>query len=72
MGHGWVTPNEDGSKARCGGPAICSVCWREAHPGVSPKEQLATLLGVPEGETGVRLPGVLVEVGPDDIDEGTT
>lgn len=47
-GHGWVTPNEDGSKARCGGPAICAVCWREQHR--------STLLGVPEGEQGVRLP----------------
>lgn len=24
--HGWVTPNPDGSKARCGGPKICKVC----------------------------------------------
>lgn len=29
-GHGHVTPNADGSKARCGGPAICSQCAREA------------------------------------------
>ena len=29
-GHGHVTPNPDGSKARCGGPALCSVCAREA------------------------------------------
>jgi hypothetical protein len=28
-GHGWVTPNPNGAKARCGGPAICSVCQRE-------------------------------------------
>lgn len=28
-GHGHVTPNADGSKARCGGPAICSVCALE-------------------------------------------
>jgi hypothetical protein len=28
-GHGHVTPNEDGSKARCGGPGICGVCSRE-------------------------------------------
>lgn len=27
--HGWVTPNPDGSRARCGGPAICSACARE-------------------------------------------
>ena len=28
-GHGHVTPNADGSKARCGGPAICAVCALE-------------------------------------------
>lgn len=28
--HGHVTPNPDGSKARCGGPAICRECQREA------------------------------------------
>lgn len=28
-GHGHVTPNPDGSKARCGGPAICSQCALE-------------------------------------------
>jgi hypothetical protein len=29
-GHGHVTPNPDGSKARCGGPAICRECAIEA------------------------------------------
>lgn len=29
-GHGHVTPNPDGWKARCGGPAICAVCAGEA------------------------------------------
>lgn len=29
-GHGHVIPNPDGSKARCGGPAICKTCAREA------------------------------------------
>jgi hypothetical protein len=28
-GHGWVVPNENGLKARCGGPAICSQCAKE-------------------------------------------
>ena len=35
-GHGHVTPNADGSRARCGGPGICPVCngeraalWRQ-------------------------------------------
>lgn len=42
-GHGHVTPNADGSKARCGGPRICGVCAREAaaHPYVRPVEPLA-------------------------------
>lgn len=30
MGHGHVTPNPDGTKARCGGPSICSECATEA------------------------------------------
>jgi hypothetical protein len=29
-GHGHVTPNENGAKARCGGPGICSKCQQEA------------------------------------------
>lgn len=32
-GHGHVTPNPDGSKARCGGPALCGVCARELAVG---------------------------------------
>jgi len=28
-GHGHVVPNADGSRARCGGPAICSQCALE-------------------------------------------
>lgn len=28
-GHGHVIPNPDGSKARCGGPAMCRVCALE-------------------------------------------
>lgn len=29
MTHGHVTPNPDGSKARCGGPALCAECAME-------------------------------------------
>jgi|GEM_PF-3054365 len=29
-GHGHVRPREDGVKARCGGPGMCSVCSIEA------------------------------------------
>lgn len=28
-GHGHVTPNPDGSRARCGGPGICVECSAE-------------------------------------------
>lgn len=28
-GHGHVTPNPDGTKARCGGPGLCPECSRE-------------------------------------------
>lgn len=27
--HGWVYPNADGSKARCGGPGICESCAKD-------------------------------------------
>lgn len=30
-GHGWIVPNLGGSKARCGGPTICSACQNEAR-----------------------------------------
>lgn len=30
MNHGHVTPNPDGSRARCGGPRLCSECSIEA------------------------------------------
>lgn len=29
-GHGHVVPRFDGSKARCGGPAICATCAKDA------------------------------------------
>lgn len=29
MGHGHVTPNKNGAKARCGGPGICLECNEE-------------------------------------------
>jgi hypothetical protein len=38
-GHGHVTPNPNGMKARCGGPGLCHTCSAElaaAHPGVPP------------------------------------
>lgn len=31
MNHGHVTPNTDGSKARCGGPGVCTECSLEAR-----------------------------------------
>jgi hypothetical protein len=43
-GHGHVIPNPNGSKARCGGPRVCSLCAMDqaaliaqgAHPAVQP------------------------------------
>lgn len=29
LGHGHVTPRPDGSKCRCGGPALCTTCAEE-------------------------------------------
>lgn len=31
MGHGWITPNPDGSKARCMGPPHCPGCREESN-----------------------------------------
>jgi hypothetical protein len=50
MGHGWVTPNPNGAKARCGGPALCSECYREAMRAgwkIVPPDQVKE----PEGKT---------------------
>jgi hypothetical protein len=30
-GHGHVYPRPDGMKARCGGPALCAECGKEAE-----------------------------------------
>ncbi len=38
MGHGHVVPNSDGSRARCGGPAMCSVCAGELAAQQSDKQ----------------------------------
>ena len=37
-GHGWVTPNADGTKARCGGPGICPPCSIEFAQANLPKK----------------------------------
>lgn len=40
-GHGHVIPNADGSKARCGGPALCSTCAHELLGQPTPFQQYA-------------------------------
>jgi len=46
MGHGHVLPRPDGLKARCGGPALCIVCAREAaYVAALQDERLQTLQG---------------------------
>lgn len=42
--HGWVTPNQNGVVARCGGPGMCEQCRKEKHAWVKPG---------PDGETPV-------------------
>ena len=44
-GHGHVTPNADGSKARCGGPKLCAVCALEML-----EETLLALQALHEGD----------------------
>jgi hypothetical protein len=50
-GHGWVVPNPDGSKARCGGPALCSACATEqaATKGEPPNQGSAGRRPRPQG-----------------------
>lgn len=47
MNHGHVTPNPDGSKARCGGPALCSKCAQE----LAEKERLDKSKPMPDVTT---------------------
>jgi hypothetical protein len=60
-GHGHVVPRDDGAKARCGGPALCSVCahelsmlgkptdtieeWENSLPGPEVKETAQRIFG---------------------------
>jgi hypothetical protein len=46
-GHGHVTPNADGTKARCGGPSICSDCAAE-WSAIGKEVELGPGLGWPE------------------------
>ncbi len=36
-GHGHVTPNENGTVARCGGPGLCSECSQELSVSIKSK-----------------------------------
>jgi hypothetical protein len=29
VGHGWIVPNRDKRKVKCGGPALCGECAQE-------------------------------------------
>jgi hypothetical protein len=62
-GHGHVTPNPDGSKARCGGPLICAECARELAavsqprpPGirVHPRTRIVGLANLAIGEAVLK------------------
>lgn len=61
-GHGWVRPRPDGGRARCGGPAICTVCALEAVPELERLRRVVEDLGrqlerCVVSETGRRCPG---------------
>lgn len=47
--HGHITPNADGSKARCGGPALCRVCR---------DEQIGASQSLPRSSLRVPMPAV--------------
>lgn len=46
-GHGHVRPRPDGVKARCGGPALCSECAREAGQFQRPPHPLQAITDAP-------------------------
>jgi len=54
--HGWVLPNPDGSKARCGGPHLCRQCQRElaklcaTHSPLTETYELVLRAGVMSGK----------------------
>lgn len=54
MGHGHVVPNEDGSKARCGGPAICSECAAEQAAQKEPEIKIHSM-SVENGNIDMKL-----------------
>lgn len=43
--HGHVVPRPDGMKARCGGPAICAQCAREAAAHAAATEIIGYKIG---------------------------
>lgn len=52
MRHGHVTPNADGSRARCGGPAFCKDCQSELAE-KSMREQWPALTSDSAGDNGM-------------------
>lgn len=47
-GHGWVIPNKDGIKARCGGPGMCATCNREVVMAKSWEDIMKNIHEVPD------------------------
>lgn len=43
--HGHVVPRPDGAKARCGGPALCPECAREAAQHAAASEIIGYRIG---------------------------
>jgi hypothetical protein len=53
-GHGWVIPNENGNLAKCGGPAICQSCRKDAELQFNKFREVFTDIAASEEYTEVR------------------
>lgn len=52
--HGWVIPNENGNLAKCGGPAICQSCRKDAELQFNRFREVFTDIAASEEYTQVR------------------
>lgn len=56
IGHGHVKPRADGVKARCGGPAFCSVCAKEQAALLAATTAPPLMVVEPTGEVRALVP----------------
>ena len=74
--HGWVRPRVDGTKSRCGGPALCSYCQREFYEKYGKLHEATTAKTVFGWSNGVEANYVILAhlanvLGPVYIDPGS-